>query len=530
MPGIQQYTPQLSDNDPQGFLLGNNIVGDFNTPTNNGSGYGAYSAAEKNQTYFAYFSSVGGTGPELIDQTSYFLKYLIDAQGNVVTPQPNSIDTLNMLQNFEPGKRVNVTSLEGTTLFSTLLGTKTITDVGRIETLLVTETSSIRTEFLPTMSFTQNNSFIQQVNNPPNYSFKALKSGNTTLTSTSTAVMPFESSSLNPLGDYKTTSYEYDFSTTTSTYGIEVKFKVGLAVQFVAFNTNSQTGGWNSNKMELEVVKSSDNFATSQSLLLTVLPNNPTGNPQPNYLYLNDTENVLSAFINSSDDLPQSNTRYITFETLPYTFTNNDKVRVQYRLFLSSADTTNILLYGAPSTSGGTFFSLSTNYSNDLQTTSSYWDGATFPTPGSRTTQWLTASIGLSGFINNNMVQVTPTASTAFGFDTIYSPANLQPGDYIRFEYDPSKQSRIYSVANLSDGRLLLEISPPIPTGSILNHFCIYRINPNAGNQIILNVKKPVGTTGQQLTGFLKPEYMSDDLEENFTTIIQKLAAEGLLT
>ena len=127
------------------------------------------------------------------------------------------------------------------------------------------------------------------------------------------------------------------------------------------------------------------------------------------------------------------------------------------------------------------------------------------------------------------MVQVTPTASTAFGFDTIYRPANLQPGDYIRFEYDPSKQSRIYDVANLSDGRLLVEISPPVPTGSILNHFCIYRINPNSGNQIILNVKKPTGTTGQPLTGFLKPQYMSDDLEKNFTTIIQKLAAEGTI-
>ena len=529
MPGIQQYTPQLSINDPQGFLLGNNIIGDFNTPTNNGSGYGAFSAAEKNQTYFAYFSSVGGTGPELIDQTAYFLKYLIDAQGNVVTPQPNSIDTLNMLQNFEPGRVVNVTSLEGTTLFKQLLGSKTITDVGRIETLLVTETSSIRTEFLPTMSFAQNNSFISQVNNPPNYSFKALKTGNTTLTSTSTATLPFESALLNPLGDYSTSTYEYDFSTTTSTYGIEVKFKVGLAVQFVSFNTNNQTGGWNSNKIELEVVKSSNNFATSQSLNLSILSNNPIANPQPNYLYLDATGSTLSAFINSDSDLPKTDTRYITFETLPYTFTSNDKVRVQYRLYLSSAATTNVLLYGTPSTSGGTFFSLNTNYSNNLQITSSYWDGATYPTPGSKITQFLTASQGLSGFINNDMVQVTPTGSTAFGFDTIYQPANLQPGDYIRFEYDPSKQSRIYGVTNLSDGRLLVEISPPIPTGSILNHFCIYRINPNAGNQIILNVPKPAGTTGQQLTGFIKPQYMSDDLEKNFTTIIQKLVAEGTI-
>ena len=138
MSGIQQYTPQLTDNDPQGFLLGSNIIGDFNTTTNNGSGYGAYSAAEKNQTYFAYFSSVGGTGPEIIDQTAYFVKYLIDAQGNVVAPQPNSIDILNMLQNFEASRVVNVTSLEGTTLFTTLLGSKQITNIGRIQPILIT--------------------------------------------------------------------------------------------------------------------------------------------------------------------------------------------------------------------------------------------------------------------------------------------------------------------------------------------------------------------------------------------------------
>ena len=54
-------------------------------------------------------------------------------------------------------------------------------------------------------------------------------------------------------------------------------------------------------------------------------------------------------------------------------------------------------------------------------------------------------------------------------------------------------------------------------------------MNPNAGNQIILNIKKPDGTTGQPLTGFIKPQHMSKELEDNFTTIIQKLAAEGTI-
>ena len=80
-----------------------------------------------------------------------------------------------------------------------------------------------------------------------------------------------------------------------------------------------------------------------------------------------------------------------------------------------------------------------------------------------------------------------------------------------------------------TDGNLALKVVPPVPSGSILDHFCIYRINPNAGNQIILNVPKPTGTTGQPLTGFIKPQYMSKELEDNFTTIIQKLVAEGTI-
>jgi hypothetical protein len=40
---------------------------------------------EQNQTYFAYFDGVGGTGPEYIDGTAYFIKYLIDSDRNKET-------------------------------------------------------------------------------------------------------------------------------------------------------------------------------------------------------------------------------------------------------------------------------------------------------------------------------------------------------------------------------------------------------------------------------------------------------------
>jgi hypothetical protein len=363
--------------------------GDFNDPTTDNSGYGAFSAAEKNQTYFAYFSSVGGTGPELIDQTAYFLKYLIDVQGNVVTPQPNSIDILNMLQNFEPGKIVNVTSLEGTTLFNTLLGTKQITDIGRIETLLVTETSSIRTEFLPTMSFAPEGAFLQQLSNPPDFYFFARKEGNTTFTSEATRILAFQGVIADVQDNFDPSSnvWEYTFNHDLGNYGITAKFKAGASVEFQNFQVldsddegNITSNGY-SDTIKLEIVKSSDNWATSQSLDIIKIPNNPTANAQPDETSV--INNKLYTARLEDDSYP---TRWITIETLPYVFLNGDKIRVQW--YLEKAPGTlgpSVIIYGTPS-SYGTFFTLTTNYSNNLQTTSSYWSGITSPQPGVNTT------------------------------------------------------------------------------------------------------------------------------------------------
>jgi len=77
------------------------------------------SVAEQNQTYFAYFDGVGGTGPEYIDGTAYFIKYIIDLEGNVVNPEPyttvdspQAVGLYNLLDNFEVGKNAVVKLIE----------------------------------------------------------------------------------------------------------------------------------------------------------------------------------------------------------------------------------------------------------------------------------------------------------------------------------------------------------------------------------------------------------------------------------
>jgi len=498
MPGIQQFTPQLINNDPQGFLLGSNIIGDFNTTTNNSSGYGAYSAAEKNQTYFAYFSSVGGTSPEIIDQTAYFIKYLIDAQGNVVSPQPNSIDILNMLQNFEAGRVVNVTSLEGTTLFTTLLGTKQITNVGRIQPILITETGSGRMDYVTTMSFSSGPGGVG-LDSAYNYAFTAKKAASAFISNTSFATLDFGTEINDSGSNYNNSTYIYTFPNDTTSQGTQVAFRTTLRITS-AFSGPNQSG--RSNYIRIQIQRSVDGGS--------------------NYSPLELTDGVYTRLYLFNDGF----TADVSAQTKPLNFNTGDKIRVQYSV--DSGGVANQLRILATDNDASTLFTNTQTYIANNFITSPYWTIGTY-TSSSNDFTVLTASLGLTGLNQNQYSQVTPPTSIAFGFSDITLPFTPESGDFIRFEYDPSNVHTIYETTTTTNGNLALKVVPPVPSGSILDHFCIYRINPNAGNQIILDVPKPIGTTGQPLTGFIKPQYMSKELEDNFTTIIQKLAAEGTI-
>ena len=480
----------MSDN-----LYNSNIQGDFNTLTTDNSGYGALSAAEKNQTYFAYFSSVGGTGPEIIDQTAYFVKYLIDAQGNVVTPQPNSIDILNLTQNFEAGKIVNVTSLEGTTLFTTLLGTKQITNVGRIQPILITETGSGRTDYITTMSFSAGPGGVG-LDSAYNYSFLAKKAASVNINNGSYATLDFGTEINDSGSNYNNSTYIYTFPNDTTSQGIQVAFRTTLRVK-EAFTTNN-----GSNVLYIQIQRSTDGGANYSSLELT--------------------DGTFAKLTNFTEGMEE----YVSAQTKPINFNTGDKIRVRYKLD-NQNNGLQLKILGANDGWPTSFTNLQT-YTADNFITSPFWSIGTYTTASNDFTV-ITASLGLTGLNQNQYSQVTPTASTTFGFSNITLPFTPEPGDFIRFEYDPSNVHVIYENMTTVDGNLALKVVPPVPSGSILDHFCLYRVNPNAGNQIILNVPKPTGTTGQPLTGFIKPQHMSKELEDNFTTIIQKLAAEGTI-
>ena len=515
--------PTNVDNDPQKFLLGNSIIGDFNTSTTDSSGQGSLSAAEKNQIYFAYFDGVGGTGPEIIDQTAYFIKYLIDSQGNVVTPQANSFALLNLNQNFEKGKIVNVTSLQGTTLFTPLLGNKTTTGIGKIETILVTETGSGRMDYVQTMSFGASY-LATSLETAYNYSFKAKKQNSAYISNNTYAVLDFGNEITDSGSNYNNSTYTYTFPNNTSDQGTQVTFTTTIIVKGPDDDNES-------NVFYIQIEKSTDGGATYNPLVLAGT-NNQTYKSY-SIPSTNSGLNFWQSYVGIFNNLPQG-TYLFEASTLPQNFNIGDKIRVRYKLDNNNLNAQCQIL-GADNEVSTQFFNYQTYVATNY-ITSSYWSVGAWSANPTLEYTILTASKALTGLYSDQYTQLIPTASTNFGFSTITLPFQPQSGDFIRFEYDKSKVHTIYEVGtagtgsgtNIS-GSLTLKVRPGIPTGSVLDHFCLYRVVPN-GNYIILDVQKPSGTTGQPLTGFIKPQYISKELEDNFETIISKLNAEGTLS
>ncbi len=510
-------------NDPNWFLSVN-ANGDFNTISNDQSGYGILSAAEKNGTFIAYFDGIGGTTPEMINQTGFFIKYLIDEQGNVSEPTPDSIALYNLNDVFQ-GSTVVVESQDATQTLSNLIGEHDVTDIGTIQPLLITETGSNPNNYVTTMSFAQYGSIVLTGTQPPNYAFLVKKptsghfgvafqdyyigSGSSAFSFTSVI-------NSNPrwngyAGVEGPLQYgAYTFTENTGDFNVEVSFQFKMAA--VRY-TDSQAAS--SFYMRIEYLP----YGSSTWERLPSTNISTTNGVTPVAIY---GQIIPNAELQTSVTYTNV-TRYMGMQSIPKQFYNGDKVRFSVWTQAASSGYPNVYIYGLDQSQWSSIAAI-TNYSGELTTTSSYWAGATFPTDG-KTPQYLTASIGLSGFINNDMVQITPTASLSMSFSPIIFPANIQPGDNIRFEYDLSKTSKIYDISSLDDGRTTFKIYPAIPTGSKLDHFVVYRVI-NDGNYVILNVKKEAGGT---MTGFLKPKYISETLKNNLPTIIDNLKRDNVI-
>jgi len=491
---------------------------DFNQLTTDG-GYGALPNVEQNKTYFAYFDGVGGTGPEIIGQTAYFIKWLIDENGNIVNPEPDTTALYNLIDSFESGKNALVRLTATDPLASSnpsdnaLTGLHPITHVGRIATMLVTQTGSGQMDYLRTMSFnyTDGNPIAQAVANVEaswKYSgdFTTANSTNWTYFDFNTVVEPGTGVWGHP------TSNNYDFSYPGGTLAANTRIKITLTF-YLRLNDGD--------------------YAYNNTFLPRLLKNGNTDNPIPlDLLYPNTSNNNNYIYIGSTDG------NYCTWETDWFDTNDNDTFQVQYQVG-TGGDQFALEIVGTNGGADGTLIKFrqenppTTGFINgNTGVTSSYWSVGTYLT-GSNVSV-LTASQALYSIYNNfTAIQSSPPESLAFNFSSCSIGFDPQPGDYIRFQYDKNRVHNITNVSTLStsgstqSASLFLTVVPPIATSSILDNFVLYRI-VNDGTYVILDVEKLVG--GNSFGGVIQPQYVSQTINNNYNNIIQDLTQKGLIT
>lgn len=530
----QRIVQNINDSN---LFLNPNAVGDFNDKTSDDSGYGELPGVEQTQTYFAYYDGTSRQDPELPKQTTFFIKYLIDANGNIVKPQPNDTSVINMIDNFETGKPVIITTKTPTVALNPLLGEKTVTHVGELSTLLVTNNGSGSMDYATTMSF-QNLLGISLAQTASDYNMTVRA---------------------NNVGQAVNSGIEYPAPALfgISEYNLKDLERFGGGTIFNTLDNNpSPAGTWNNVSCSYTFNSNTNPEGNSRvqfniKLNLQVWSNISDDIYRENIVNIKIKKNGTDLWPSSGNDIEKvvtnaNSNQYFEWTTPFFNFLNNDVIT----FFIQQTNDNlrnRVIMY--TQAQGGTSYIKAIN---ENQNFSGLIDGATgtladyftigeYPDQNGDSnavytqTSVITASQGLTSMYREGTIQTIPSSSKAYGYMLPWQPFYpLLPGDRIIFENNKNNVHTITEVIpsiTFSNGSSSfgLRVVPGIPTGSIVNNFCIYRILNN-GSQIMIDQEKPKGTAELAFRGFIRPKYISQELETKFVEIVNKLENDGIIT
>jgi hypothetical protein len=514
--------------------------------------------AEQNQTYFAYFDGIGNPGAEMIGQTAYYIKYIIDVKGNVVNPEPKTeggsraeaIGLYNLLNNFELGKKATVKLIEpdptkeNISTEKDILGTYTITGVGTVRTIMTTEKGYFPNDYITTMSFYNPNNPNDQIADLPTFwAYYEFDDNyvlfNNTETSASyvepwpNAVYGFGSSSINDGPIVPPKPYPYKIITPLTS-----SVEAGTRVQFVfdLFLSQDKTGG--------------GLYPGGTSLTTNAVDNAIKFRLRKNGVQMwssTTISDITAKTLLSTTSSPIIKTNRYIFYTNFFNVDENDDFVLTYDLVHNASGSTSF--HSPIIIASGSGIYVNPEYrKKDLV--------PGFNIAYSPYFQKIENYPAYSRLYFNDQLEdiygATPFAQNIndeqleFGFSQPKIPFNnIQTGDNIRFEYNPNMYYKIIGVgaSAFSDdpsniNKLYIDVAPslfPTPSGSditaitssiITNHFSIYRIE-NDGRSVILNV--PNTSDGTAYSGILQSEYSSQELVNNFDKLILDLSQKEII-
>jgi hypothetical protein len=513
--GTQGTTTQLSQDIELQGIVANGVLGGL-------------PVAERNQDFFLIFRNIGGTGPEIIDQTAYFIEYLVDSEGNIFKPSENTSALHNLLQNFQINKPVNVVVDKASVSNTTMGGQHQLTAVGVQQPILYSQTGSSAGAFTGSIFF-KGDPTLGTIGNPgglvvPNMQAVMIKTSSFvggTMTNFSNFVGGIPG---NTDSDARSASLaEGKYFISSSRFADLQNFKLNVLIKIRNITSNDPIG-FNFNISHNSGAGSQGTFngSTEEFLIPYSL----------GYTVINKSYTISSPWTDSNtygsiiDNTSRAELVIFGGSGAGTNFANLD---IDFIVFGVQADEQN------PQANGGLLQSAGAN-------TPPFW------LTGSGGSKYITASDYIS--VNYNNIQVS-TGSVEIGSDTveigsqfkdfhlskIQVPFKVGIGDRIRFLYNPQTDFHIYDVKEPStelDGRLKLKLNTNLSqslTETQLSNFVLHRTNKTIPRYLILNVVKEAGvdTANNPFTGIILPQFPTEKLLNNLDSILNKLKVEGII-
>ncbi len=536
---------------------------------------------EQKQDFFVLFEGAFSTTPEIIDQTSYKLTYVVDGQGNISKPAEQQPSSFNVLQNFENDKNVTVILDQATTENSNLAGVKRITAIGQ-PVPYVFSSNGISSESYedrlvfrppgapPSGAYEPMSSYLGNTGAPTpsqNEAYDILNFSETNalgldlyhqgvfIGQTGSLVTQADTLNYNSLtqpdpaaaiisssGQYLLNSiapefqyldlyiaFEYD----PNTFFYQYNWSNGYQFQFGIQIGSLEDDNWSTIKMTATSV---NDFSDSTTLFV-----NPNITQITNQMSVDSNSGIIT--INS----PSTYNRSITFPSQRITQQQINEApqrsdgKRDIRIVWAHSDAElNWQTQWTPTIKNPQLIinsqgPLPDNYFTailpDGQTNApSFWETASIDGGGTIKNKWLTASAKLSEFYGD--FYVSTTTQNQFGYPNPNITFAPRPGDKIRFQFNPDTLFNIYGVKTPGEnnGRLALLLDG-LPETASLDNFILYRIDDSLAADMILDVKKTVtiGDPENPFTGIILPQYPSDNIVKNLDSIIEKLKVEGIV-
>lgn len=542
---------------------------------------GGLPVAQANKSYIAIFRGVVDSTPEKISNASFFITYLVDEDGNVSKISEDSFAQTDIQYTFAEGDNVDVIIDQGTLLNPQLAGSQQVSGVGSFIPILVSQTGS---------SINANVNNLQYLNPgaiPPedtgetirNFVGALYQSGSTNITPTVTHDEGTATLILDQFGSAVTGVGPQIFKS-ESVPAAARSLIPNLDTWLTASSPDIQAASWSLNPV-MTNVPAGLAAATGSYKLNNTVPSITSINFRFSYgLYNLGVEDAVAKvgmyYRNPGEDWQTVqnigvNPPFYTVTLPGATIAEGSPFLANVELITGSAEwilTGNQISssreylatvssvqvasrFGGNTTvntvgndnCGNVHWATQDQIIGTITTKSlqSKWEvyaqnpgivsvasQLPFFTTGSLTSTVLTGSAILTGQYGN--FQTLPTASADFGFSPINFPFEVKIGDKIRFGYESQNIFTVYAIAEPpASSRLFITLDREIGDRLNINNFVIYR-NLADGKFLTLDVAKNDPQIGEiDFTGVIIPQYASQKLQENASTIVAKLKSEGVL-